>query len=197
MFAWNWGQYLVKCEWSDYDRVDADQGGSGHMNKLVWAGTALALALSAPAQAQTAKFLKKHGDWSVYAHDQGGKKTCFIVAQPRDSKPKNVKRDPIYFYVSNWPADKVSGEISIKMGYPLKPGVPLQITIGDTKVEGFTKGEGGYVEKASDEAKVVAAMKAGSVMVVRGRSTRGTLTTDEYSLTGTTDALNASDEACK
>jgi len=167
------------------------------MNKLFGASIAMVVLLAAPALAQTAKFIKKHGDWSVYANDAGGKKTCFVVAQPRDSKPKNVKRDPIYFYVSNWPADNVTGEISIKMGYPLKPGVPLEIAIGDNKFEGFTKGEGGYVEKAADEAKVAAAMKAGSVMVVQGRSTRGTLTTDEYSLSGVTDALNAAAEACK
>ena len=49
----------------------------------------------------------------------------------------------------------------------------------------------------ADEQKVVAAMKAGSTMVVQGRSTRGTLTTDEYSLNGITKALEAVTKACQ
>ncbi|MEM8744554.1 MAG: invasion associated locus B family protein [Pseudomonadota bacterium] len=44
---------------------------------------------------------------------------------------------------------------------------------------------------------MVTAMKAGSTMVVQGRSTRGTLTTDEYSLSGITKALDAVTKACQ
>jgi len=167
------------------------------MNRLFWA-IIVVIAISAPpALAQKAAFKEKSGDWSVYAHDAGGKKTCFAAAQPRSKKPKNVKRDPIYFYVSNWPKDKVSGEISIKMGYPLKPGVPGTIKIGDKSFKLFTKGEGAYIEKADVEKQVVAAMKVGATMIVQGRSTRGTLTTDEYSLTGISKALDAVAAACK
>lgn len=167
------------------------------MNKLFRAGFAALAVMGAPAYAQTAKLVETQGDWAVYAHDNGGKKTCFVVAKPRSQKPTNVKRDPVYFYVSNWPKDKVSNEISIKMGYPLKPDVPAEIKIGDKTFEGFTKGEGAYIEKAAVEAQVIEAMKAGATMVVQGRSTRGTLTTDEYSLSGITDALGASAKACQ
>lgn len=153
--------------------------------------------LAAPALGQTAAFKEKHGDWSVYAFAGGAKKTCFSVAQPRSKKPKNVKRDPIYFYVSNWPKDKVTNEISVKMGYPLKLGVDATIKIGDKSFTLFTKGEGAYIEKTAVEQQVVAAMKGGATMVVQGRSTRGTLTTDEYSLTGISKALDAAAKACK
>lgn len=189
--------YLVKHYWSDYDIRDAGQGESEHMSKLFWASAVMLAVVSTAVHAQTAKFLEKKGDWSVYAHDAGGKKVCFVVAQPRTSKPTNVKRDPIYFYLSNWPKDKVSNEISVKMGYPLKPGVPAEIKIGDKAFQLFTKDEGAYVEKASVEAEVVGAMKAGTTMVVQGRSTRGTLTTDEYSLSGVTGAIGAAEKACK
>lgn len=40
-------------------------------------------------------------------------------------------------------------------------------------------------------------MKAGRTMIVRGTSTRGTATTDTYSLTGFTAGMKAIDEACK
>ena len=169
----------------------------GHMNKRIWAGLLLAAGLTAPAFGQTAAFKAKFGDWSVYASQGGAKKVCFAVAQPRSKKPPNVKRDPIYFYVSDWPGDKVSNEISVKMGYPLKPGVDATIKIADQTFKLFTKGQGAYVEKTDMERKVVAAMKGGATLVVQGRSTRGTLTTDEYSLTGISKAVDAAAKACK
>ena len=45
--------------------------------------------------------------------------------------------------------------------------------------------------------KVVRAMKAGSSMVVVGRSGRGTRTTDKYSLAGVSAAMKKIDETCR
>lgn len=153
--------------------------------------------LAAAASAQEAKFLETQGDWSAYTNNGGGKKVCFVISQPKDSAPKNVKRGPIYFYVSQYPADKVRNEISVKMGYPLKQGVPVELAIGDKKFSLFTKAEGAYVEKKATENEIVAAMRAGAEMVVQGRSTRGTLTTDKYSLKGVAGALDRAAKECQ
>ncbi|MFO1120388.1 MAG: invasion associated locus B family protein [Rhodospirillales bacterium] len=53
----------------------------------------------------------------------------------------------------------------------------------------------GHYDAAVDRA-IVAAMKAGKAMIVRGTSARGTLTTDTYSLSGFSAALAAIDKAC-
>ncbi|ODS04182.1 hypothetical protein AUC71_00015 [Methyloceanibacter marginalis] len=71
--------------------------------------------------AQEVKLLQKYNDWAAYT-SEGSPKVCFAVSQPRDSSPKNVRRGPIYFYVSHYPGDKIAGEISVKMGYPFAPG---------------------------------------------------------------------------
>lgn len=150
---------------------------------------------STPAIAQEVKLLQKYNDWAAYM-SEGSPKVCFAVSQPRDSSPKNVRRGPIYFYVSHYPSDKITGEISIKMGYPFAPGGKVTVTIGNDKFELFTKDEGAFVEKTEDEAKLVAALKAGSSMKVQGRSSRGTNTTDTYSLSGTTDAIDRITKEC-
>lgn len=159
-------------------------------------GVAMLVATAAPGYAQQAKFLEKFSGWSAYAGQGGGKKMCFIVAQPADSAPKNVRRGPIYFYVTHYPGDKVKNEISLKMGYPLRPGVPAEITIAGKKFPLFTKAEGAYVAKRETEGQIVAAMKAGAEMVVKGRSTRGTLTTDKYTLSGLSAALDRIAKEC-
>jgi invasion protein IalB len=151
--------------------------------------------IATPALAQEVKLLQKYNDWAAYT-SEGSPKVCFAVSQPRDSSPKNVRRGPIYFYVSHYPGDKIAGEISVKMGYPFAPGAKVTVTIGSDKFELFTKDEGAFVEKTEDEAKLVGALKAGSSMTIQGRSARGTNTSDNYSLSGTTDALERIAKEC-
>ncbi len=151
--------------------------------------------IATPVLAQEVKLLQKYNDWAAYT-SEGSPKVCFAVSQPRDSSPKNVRRGPIYFYVSHYPGDKIAGEISVKMGYPFAPGAKVTLTIGSDKFELFTKDEGAFVEKTEDEAKLVGALKAGSSMTIQGRSARGTNTSDNYSLSGTTDALDRIAKEC-
>ncbi|HUW73842.1 MAG TPA: invasion associated locus B family protein [Methyloceanibacter sp.] len=165
------------------------------MRRAVGAVCAILALSTAPAFAQEVKLLQKYNNWSTYTADNSGK-VCFAVSQPNSSTPKNVRRGPIYFYVSHYPADKVTGEISVKMGYPFPPGGKVTVTIGNDKFELFTKDEGAFVEKTEDEAKLVEALKAGSSMKIQGRSARGTNTSDTYSLGGSTDALERLEKEC-
>jgi invasion protein IalB len=148
-----------------------------------------------PAAAQDVTLLQKFDDWSAYA-SPGDPKVCFAVSKPTASSPKNVKRGPILFYISRWPGDKVVNEISVKMGYPFAAGAKVTAAIGKDKFELFTKDEGAFVEKPETEAKLVDAMKAGSIMKVDGRSSRGTHTSDTYSLKGLGDALDRIAKEC-
>ena len=52
-------------------------------------------------------------------------------------------------------------------------------------------------DKVETERAIVAAMKSGKTMSVKGISQRGTETADTYSLAGFTAALGAIDSACK
>ena len=103
---------------------------------------------------------------------------------------------PIFFYISRWPADNVTNEISVKMGYPFGPGAKATVTIGTGKFELFTKDEGAFVEKPEMETKLVDAMKTGTSMKIDGKSARGTATSDTYSLDGLGDALDRAAKEC-
>jgi Invasion associated locus B (IalB) protein len=159
------------------------------MHRAVRAACAAVVLVATPALAQDVTLLEKFKDWSAYAAS-GSPKVCFAVAKPTSSSPKNVKRGPIFFYISQWPADKVVNEISVKMGYPFSPGAKTTLTIGSAKFEMFTKDEGAFVEKPETEAEIIAAMKTGNTMKIDGRSSRGTNTSDVYSLNGLSDALD-------
>ncbi|MGV1015619.1 MAG: invasion associated locus B family protein, partial [Methyloceanibacter sp.] len=169
--------------------------GTGRMRRAVRVASVIGVLSCSPALAQEATLLEKFKDWSAYA-GTGSPKVCFVVAQPKTSLPANVRRGPIYFYISRYPADQVVNEISVKMGYPFGEGAKASVTVGTDKFELFTKEEGAFVEKPEDESKLIDAMKGGTTMKVEGRSARGTNTTDEYTLGGVREALERIAKEC-
>jgi invasion protein IalB len=165
------------------------------MHRAVRAVCLIGALLATPALAQEVKLLDKFKDWSAYAAS-GPAKVCFAVAKPTESNPKKIKRGPILFYISRWPADNVTSEISVKMGYPFAEGAKVTATIGTAKFDLFTKDEGAFVEKPDMETKLVEAMKGGTTMKIDGKSIRGTATSDVYSLDGLSEALDRAAKEC-
>jgi hypothetical protein len=169
--------------------------GDGEMRRAVRAACVIGTICVAPAFAQEVTLLEKFKDWSAYAA-AGTPKVCFAVAKPTESNPKKIKRGPIFFYISRWPADNVVNEVSVKMGYPFSDGAKTTVTVGTAKFELFTKDEGAFVEKPGMETKLIEAMKTGSTMKIEGTSARGTNTNDLYSLNGLSDALERAAKEC-
>jgi hypothetical protein len=168
--------------------------GQGEMRSSVRALCLIVAAAITPAFAQTPSLLEKAKDWSAYSN--ATPKVCFAVSQPKSSDPAKAKRGPIYFYVSNWPSEKVQSEVSVKMGYPFKEGAKVTLTAGSEKFELFTKNEGAFIEKPDQEAKLVEVLKKGGKMKIEGTSMKGTKTTDEYSLDGAAEALDRMAKEC-
>ena len=169
--------------------------GGGEMRRAVRAACIAGVLFATPAFAQEVTLLQKYNDWTAYAA-VGSPKVCFAVAKPKESLPKAVKRGPILFYISRWPADNVVNEISVKMGYPFADGAKVSASVGTDKFELFTKKEGAFVEKPETETTLIEAMKGGTTLKIEGRSVRGTSTTDNYSLSGLSDALERIAKEC-
>jgi hypothetical protein len=157
----------------------------------------LALAAAVvPALAQSPNRLGTFKDWSAYAYSDSSGKVCYAASQPKDSEPKNVNRDPTFFMIANRPAENVHNEASIIIGYPFKPDSRVTAIIDGQEFVLFTKEDGAWVENAAEEATLIAAMKGGRSMVIKGTSARGTDTTDTYSLSGITAAMDRVDQEC-
>jgi hypothetical protein len=158
---------------------------------------AVAALFAAEANAQTVDLVANQGAWSLYADKNSPKQVCFIASQPQAVEPIGANRGPIYFYISGWPKDGVKTEPSVKVGYPINATKDMTVTIGNDTFNLFAKGERGFVADPTEELKLVEAMKAGSTAIVKATSTRGTDTTDTYSLSGITAALNKMTETCQ
>lgn len=157
----------------------------------------LTIAASTAAIAQSPNQIGTHRDWSTYEYSDGRGKVCYVASQPKQTEPSGVNRDPIFFMISARPAEQVSSEASIIIGYPIKEGSSVTAVVDGTTFTLMTKDDGAWVQSPADEQELVAAMRRGVNMVVRGTSRRGTQTTDTYSLSGVTAALEQMAQACK
>lgn len=143
--------------------------------------------------------LGQYGDWGAYAASPGGKKVCFVVAKPTsaETNPPDRPRDSAYMFVSTRPADKVKDEVSIVVGYPLKPKSEASADVGTTSFALYTQQDGAWIKNAAEEANMVNAMRTGQTAVIKGVSAKGTQSTDTYSLRGLAQALDRSDQDCR
>jgi hypothetical protein len=156
-----------------------------------------ALTGLALAQSQDPTQLGEFKDWAAYTYKTSGGKVCYAVSQPKASEPKNAKRDPIFFLVTHRPGQGVRNEVSTIIGYPFKKEAIVKVTVDKASFDLFTNGDGAWADTSAKDKQIVAAMRKGQALSVKGTSLRGTATTDTYSLDGLAAALGAIDAACK
>ena len=158
----------------------------------------LTIGLAGSALAAEPTSLGVFTDWTAYTYKASDTKVCYVVSQPKSSESaKKVKRDPIFFIITHMPGRNINGEVSTIIGYPFKEATTVQLKVDDAEFELFTNGDGAWADTTDKEKKIVAAMKTGQKLSVRGTSWKGTETTDNYSLSGFSAAMDKIDGSCK
>lgn len=143
--------------------------------------------------------LGQFGTWGAYTASPNGKKVCFALAKPSSSKttPSGRPRDPAYAFVSTRPAEKVANEVSIMIGYQLKPGSESTLEVGGARYAMYTQGDGLWIKNAAEEERMVDAMRKSGDVTVKGVSAKGTETSDTFSLKGLAQALDKVAQDCR
>ena len=156
-------------------------------------------AAAAPAGSAEPTLIGQFGTWGAYTATPNGKKVCFALAKPASSKtnPPNRPRDPAYAFVSTRPAEKVINEVSVMIGYALKPGSESTLEVGGAAYSMYTRGDGVWIKNAAEEERMVDAMRKAADATVKGVSAKGTETTDTFSLKGLSQALDKLAQDCK
>jgi invasion protein IalB len=163
------------------------------------APAAAAAAAAAAAGGAEPTLIGQFGTWGAYTAMPNGRKVCFALAKPSSSKtnPPNRPRDPAYAFVSTRPAERVVNEVSIMIGYALKPGSESSLEVGGSAYAMYTQGDGLWIKNAAEEEQMVAAMRKSAEVTVKGVSAKGTETTDVFSLKGLSQALDKLAQDCK
>lgn len=180
----------------------------------LWLAFAAALAVPSATLAQTAApkqpapsptaqatLLGQFGDWGAYTAAPGGQKVCFALSKPTamvDNPPN--RRNPthgVYLFVSSRPGEKVKHEVSMLIvNYVFKPAADASATVGGATFALYTQNDGAWVKNAGDEPKLIDAMRKAADVVVKATSSRGTQTSDTFSLKGVSQALDRVAQEC-
>ena len=141
----------------------------------------------------------QYGTWGAYSAMPNGKKVCFVLAKPSSSKtnPPNRPRDPAYAFISTRPSEKVVNEVSIMIGYVLKPGSESTVEVGGAAYAMYTQGDGLWIKNAAEEERMVEAMRKSADVTVKAVSAKGTETIDTFALKGLAQALDRVAQDCR
>lgn len=155
--------------------------------------TLLMVSYATIAGAQTAQF--SAGQWRTFTTNQGNSTICYIASQPVQESGNFKKRGVPFVMVTHRGA--TVDEVSVSSGYPYKETSDVAMTVDGKTTALFTKEDRAWAKDAATDTALVAAMKRGTRMNVKGESRLGTSSQDSYSLSGFTAAYTKMKELCK
>ena len=163
---------------------------------LVAAAVAVALTLEC-RRSGCSIMVERVGISMVDLYHYGGQ-PGFIASSPTKSEGQYTRRGNVFSIVTLRPADSREPEVSFIAGYTFKPDSTVEVVLDDQhRFSLFTQDDAAWLPNEPQiDRRMIERMRAGLTMVVRGTSSRGTLTTDTYSLRGFTAAYEAMQRAC-
>ena len=170
------------------------------MNRFFLASAALALLLLAAAPqgafAQAVERIDTFQNWTAWKTTESGNPVCFMGARPLTDEGNYTSRGEISFVVTHRPGENRIGEVAYTAGYTYRENSTVDVSIDGTVYKLLVSGGNAWPANPETDRALVQAMIRGSTAIVQGYSTRNTLTTDTYSLSGFTAAYESISRAC-
>ncbi len=158
--------------------------------------TLATIGMATSAMAQTPTLIGNYGDWAAYSFTEGGNKVCYMVSQPTKAQGNYTKRGDIFALVTHRPSENTKNVFSYITGYTYKSGSDVTVDVNNQKYTLFTQNDMAWTPDQSTDNRLTESIRQGSNMVVKGESSRGTKTTDTFSLKGSGGAHDAINKAC-
>ena len=129
------------------------------------------------------------GKWNFVVEDN----FCYIGSVPIKAEGNYTKRGDTYVlvYRINKSPDKI---VQVTAGYNYDESKQVIVKIDQIAYDFFGKDDTAWTKNKDKE--VILAMKKGITMIIQGYSSRGTLTTDTYTLKGFTKAFKQLSKNC-
>lgn len=174
-------------------------GGSGALAKSKPSAKPAAEApekSSAKGKAKTHS-LGKFGDWEALV-TLGKDKTCYALGGPQKRQPEGKLKDTAAnIFVSTRPSEGLRNEVAINLGYATKENGSGTADVDGDAYDLVTTGANAWLKNPAKEKEFVETLKSGAKLLVKASSSKGTTTTDTYSLKGLSDALARVQQECK
>lgn len=140
--------------------------------------------------------IQQFNAWGAYSYTSGANKVCYVLSVPAEKSPAKLEHGDNFFLVTQRPGQNISYEPQVMVGYALKAGSKVKVTVDTKSYTMFIKDKSAWLENAAEEPALVGALKSGHSLKVEAVSSRGTPTSYTYSLSGISAALKQI-ETCK
>jgi len=141
-------------------------------------------------------------EWSAFADKDEDGPVCYMATEPTKSQGKYTRRDHVFLIVTHRPGIKSFDVVNVSAGYTYQKNTNKKLAIPSITIDNnkpvvlkAVEDKAWALDTATDE-KLVTSMKKGTRAVVKGKSARGTMTTDTFSLKGFAKAYQAINNAC-
>lgn len=166
------------------------------MFKIILSALFVTAITASSAFASEPRLVGTFGDWSAYSFVENGNKVCYMASQPKTAVGNYTQRGDVFALITHRPAEKTKNVFSYMTGYPYKSGADVSVAVNGQNFTLFTEGDTAWAADATTDNAITNAIKSGSSMVVKGTSSRGTLTTDTFGLKGSSKAYQKISEDC-
>jgi hypothetical protein len=165
----------------------------------------LTIAISPLASAHAAddvdvrdvRVLGAYSNWVAYTFLENGKKVCYMASSPVKEEGKYRVRGDVYAVITHRPWNNTVNEVSLIAGYNFRKNSIVESSVGGDTFVLYAHKDTAWNKEEEDDDKMVETMRKGNKMKVVGTSSRGTKTTDTYSLMGFTKAHQVISKECK
>ena len=157
----------------------------------------LSIAFSAgQATASEPRLIGTFGDWRAFTFTENSNKVCYMASEPKTAVGNYTSRGDPFALITHRPAEKTKDVFSYITGYPYRPGSEVSIQTNGRTFKLFTQDDTAWAADSAADSILARAVQEGSRMIVKGTSKRGTLTTDTFSLKGSSKAYQTISKEC-
>lgn len=144
--------------------------------------------------------LKLFDRWCAGEHLEDNIKACIMVTKPikEEGNYKKTNRGQPSLTVYHLPSQDVEGIVYVTAGYKYRAESYVIINVDNNKQFDLKliENDSAFLDEEKIEKNLITSMKNGNKLKITGYSSRGTKTTDTYSLMGFTAAYNHISKSC-
>lgn len=150
----------------------------------------LFLLIAAPLNAKDS--LGVYDNWAAFRDPSVPR--CYAIAKPR---PSRLERDYQPFAsVGTWPKRGIRGQFHVRLSRKLAENARISAIINDRRFRLTGGGGDAWAQDAAMDAAIVAALRAGSRLVINATDSRGRRFSNTYDLSGAATAMDAAIVGC-
>lgn len=161
----------------------------GRTGRFLLSG-AVAILAAAPAVARDP--LGVFEGWGAFRDAAPAR--CFAIAEPL--RRSSAGRWRPFASVAHWPAQRVRGQLHIRLRQVKQRGAPVILTVGERRFVLVAGGADAWAPDPRADAAIIAAIRGGTSMTVETRAENGRVFSDSYALRGAATAIDAAALAC-